>query len=180
MALRPQHLKDMVSVASSSQVLLPALTAFVQLVLEGRTPTFIRPYFFGANLTAISKSDGGVRPIAVGCTLRRLVAKVAGRKIMEEMGELLAPRQLGYGVGGGSEAAVHAARIYLRDLGPGKAVLKLDFRNAFNTIHRDKMLSAVLEHAPCLHPFLHSAYTVKTEGLKQPRLGYFSCSHKFC
>ena len=77
--------------ASSSQVHLPALTAFVQLVLEGRTPTFIRPYFFGANLTAISKSDGGVRPIAVGCTLRRLVAKVAGRKIMEEMGELLAP-----------------------------------------------------------------------------------------
>ena len=55
--------------------------------------------------------------------------------------------------------AMHAARIYLRDLGPGKAVLKLDFRNAFNTIHRDKMLSAVLEHAPCLHPFLQSAYT---------------------
>ena len=23
-------------------------------------------------------------------------------------------------------------------------------------------------------------YTAKTEGLKQPRLGYFSCSHKFC
>ena len=72
--LRPQHLKDMVSVASSSQVFLPALTAFVQLMLEGRTPTFIRTYFFGANLTAIRKSDGGVRPIAVGCTLRRLVA----------------------------------------------------------------------------------------------------------
>ena len=93
--LRPQHLKDMVSVASSAQVLLPALTAYVQLVLEGRTPIFIRPYFFGANLTAIHKSNGGVRPIAVGCTLRRLVAKVAGGKIMEEMGELLAPRQLG-------------------------------------------------------------------------------------
>ena len=23
-------------------------------------------------------------------------------------------------------------------------------------------------------------YTAKTEGLKQPRLGFFSCSHKFC
>ena len=98
---------------SNSQVLLPALTAFVQLVLEGRTPTFIRPYFFGANLTAIRKSDGGVKPIAVGCSLRRL-----------------APRQLDYGVGGGSETAVHAARIYLRDLGTGNAVLKLYFRNA--------------------------------------------------
>ena len=47
---RPQHLKNMLLVDSSRQVLLLALTAFVQLVLEGRTPTFSRPYFFGANL----------------------------------------------------------------------------------------------------------------------------------
>ena len=26
---------------------------------------------------------------------------------------------------------------------------------------------------------LYSYYTAKTEGLKQPRLGHFSCSHKF-
>ena len=53
-----------------------------------------------------------MRPIAVGCTFRHLVAKVAGRKIGDEMGELLAPQQFGFGVSGGSEAAVHAARIY--------------------------------------------------------------------
>ena len=100
-----------------------------------------------------------MRPIAVGCTFLCLAAKVAGRKIRDEMGELLVPQQLGFGVSGGSEAAIHAARIYLCHLGPGKAVLKLDFRNVFNTIHRDKMLSAVLEHAPCLHPFLHSVYS---------------------
>ena len=51
--------------------------------------TLIIGYF---NFTALQKKDGGVRPIAVGCTLRRLVAKLAGRKIMDEMGELLAPR----------------------------------------------------------------------------------------
>ena len=92
------------------------------------------PYFFGANLTALQKKNGDIRPIAVGCTLHRLAAKVAGSKVMEEMGELLAPRQLGYGVRRGAEAAVHAARLYLRDIEPRKAVLKLDFKNAFNTI----------------------------------------------
>lgn len=42
--LRPQHLTDMVSIECGHQ---PALTAFVRLVLEGRTP--VCP-FFGANL----------------------------------------------------------------------------------------------------------------------------------
>ena len=34
----------------------------------------VRPFFFGASVIALNKKDGGVRPIAVGCTLRRLVA----------------------------------------------------------------------------------------------------------
>ena len=36
---------------------------------------------------------------------------------------------------------------------------KLDYKNAFNTLRRDKMLSAVLEFAPDLFPFVHSAYS---------------------
>ena len=123
--LRPQHLKDMISPSANGgrQALLSALTPFIRLVLEGDTPTSIRPYFFGANLVALRKEDGGVRPIAVGCTLCRLVTKVVGRKVMEEMGTLLAPRQLGYGVKGGAEAAVHAARLYLHNLDPSRALL---------------------------------------------------------
>ena len=39
-----------------------------------------------------------MRPIAVGCTLRRLTAKVASGKVLEDMGALMAPRQLGFGI----------------------------------------------------------------------------------
>ena len=97
--LRSQHLKDMIdsSAVHCCQVLLPALTSFVELVLEGKTSSSITPYFFDANLTALQKKDGDVRPIAAGHTLYRLAAKVAKSRIMEEMGEFLAPRQLGYG-----------------------------------------------------------------------------------
>lgn len=55
-----------------------------------------------------------MRPIAAGCTLRRLVAKIAGYLMVDEMAELLSPRQLGYGIRGGAEAAVHAARKFVK------------------------------------------------------------------
>ena len=54
--------------------------------------------------------------------------------------------------------AVHAARLFLGELNPEKAVLKLDFSNAFNTIRRDKMMGAISEHVPELYPFVHLAY----------------------
>jgi hypothetical protein len=37
--------------------------------------------------------------------------------------------------------------------------VKLDFRNAFNSIRRDKVLDAVREHVPELLPFVYSAYS---------------------
>ena len=113
--LRPQHLKDLlqhVGVDDLESPFLSALVAFCNLVLRGETPVEVRPFFFGASLVALRKKCGGVRPIAVGCSLRRLVAKVACKQVAVEMAELLAPRQLGFGVCGGSEAAVHAARRY--------------------------------------------------------------------
>ena len=149
----------MLSVQTSHHVLLPALVSFVQLVLEGRTPSSIRPFFFGANLTALLKKDGGIRPIAVSCTLRRLVAKIAASKVREELTSLLAPRQLGFGIKGGAEAAVHAARMYAGDLDDNHWIVKLDFKNAFNSLRRDKMLLAVHELAPALYPFVHSCYS---------------------
>ena len=47
--LRPQHLKDMIghSANSGGHSLLTALAAFVTLVLEGRTPSSVHPYFLG-------------------------------------------------------------------------------------------------------------------------------------
>ena len=53
------------------------------------------------------KKYGGVQLIAVGCMLRRLVAKIASYSVMVDMAKLLSPRQLGYGIRGGAEASVH-------------------------------------------------------------------------
>ena len=65
--LRPQHLKDLIgpSANEGGVVLLRALTSLVSL----KTPSQIQPFLFGSSLVALKKKDGGVRPIAVGCTL---------------------------------------------------------------------------------------------------------------
>lgn len=78
---------------------------------------------------------------------------------MEAMGALLAPYQLGYDTPHGPEAVVHAARIFLQNLQPGHLILKLDFRNAFNSVCWDKMLLVVKDRVPEIYPLIHSAYS---------------------
>jgi len=111
------------------------------------------------NFPKLTKKDGGIRPIAVGCTLRRLVAKTASKLVQEKMAAKLAPIQLGFGVKQGTEAATHAAHRFLRDLRPGQALLKLDFVNAFNTISREEILHTLREDLPELYPFISTCYS---------------------
>ena len=158
--VRPQHLKDLCtySLREGSSHFIDSLTSFVNLVLSGDVPTCARPYFFGANLIGLNKKDGSIRPIAIGCTLRRLVGKCACAFLSEDMSSFLSPLQVGFGTSMGAEAAVHAGRAYLSKLDEGQLLLKLDFCNAFNCIRRDKMLLATLDKAPRLFPLAFSAY----------------------
>lgn len=91
--LRPQHLKDLIgpSATVGGPLLLSALTSLVNLMLRGATPVPIRTFFFGAKLVALRKKQGGVRPIAVGCTLRRLAAKCASSIALKEIPDMLPP-----------------------------------------------------------------------------------------
>ena len=157
--LHPQHLKDMTgsSAAGGGQMLLQSLTYFINFILSGKVIHSVCHFFFGATLIALNKKDGGVRPIAAGCTLRRLAAKCAGNHVMKSMGTLLAPHQLGYGVPLGAEAAIHAARIFLHNLQPGRLIVKLDFRKAFNSLRQDKTVTAVEELVPDLLTLVISA-----------------------
>ena len=117
-------------------------------ILSGTVHADIRSSSFGSILLCFKKKDGGIPPIAIGCTLRRPVAKAASRSVSPCMEEVLAPLQLGYATSKGAEAAVHNARMYPRDLPANYAMVKPDFRNAFNSVRRDGVLEATLEHIP--------------------------------
>ena len=140
--LRPQHLLDLTSASAGMgrQRLLRVLTAFTNLLLAGDTPLDICPVFFGASLTALNKKGGGVRPIAVGCTLRRLVAKTVSTAVMTRLGSLLAPLQLGYETPLGAEPAAHSARLYLADLPPDNVFLNLTLKMHLTVLGETKLL----------------------------------------
>jgi len=158
--LRPQHLKDLTCAAAGEVTarLLERLTAVVNLMLGGNVPLEVCEILYGACLTALRKKDGGTRPIAVGNTIRRLACKVVGTRVVERMAALFRPAQLGYGTRGGAEAAVHAARACVSAAGETRVMLKLDFRNAFNTLRRDKVLQSVKTHLPDYFPFIFQMY----------------------
>src|SRR6218665_847706 len=156
--ITPQHLKDLVAFGvhdSSSQ----HLSDLVNLLLKGGLPEAVNEVIYGANLLALSKKDGGIRPIAVGYTWRRLAAKCANSYAVSRLSQLLAPIQLGVGIPGGAEAAVHATRRWVTTMPEDSVLVKLDFTNAFNTLRRDSLLDAVAREIPELYRFAHAAYS---------------------
>ena len=73
---RPCHLRDCMSKPGQASSLLLALVTLVTGALEGKFPLQLAPIWCASNLILLAQKDGGVRPIAVGDTFRRLVGKV--------------------------------------------------------------------------------------------------------
>ena len=156
--LRPQHLVDMVTCVVAGPALVTALTSFVNLLLEGQCPPEVAQVLFGGRMFALQKKSGGVRPIAIGYTLRRLAAKCANTYALSMLEDRLLPVQVGVGVRGGCEGAVHATRRFLTNMTDDRVLVKLDFRNAFNSIRRDVMLKTVAAELPGLFKFCLLSY----------------------
>ena len=140
--LRPGHLRSLVAhgSAEAGSRLLSALIDLVNVMLRGEVPQFAVPVLYGANECVIRKKDGGIRPIAVGSTFRRLSVKVGSRPVVRALGEELMPVLLGVSTSGGCEAVAHAARRYVRDCRHRRVHLKIDMRIAFNSLRMDSFL----------------------------------------
>ena len=164
--LLPQHLVDLTSdeLGEPAVKLLDALSDFFNLIMfPGQVPNQICATIYGASLIALSKSCGGVRPIAVGLTLRRLASKILMKKLYPKCKTLFFPHQLGVGTPKGAESAVHTVRAYIeKEKMSEKVLLKVDFRNAFNQISRNAVLQSVKTHVPEIYPFVHQSYATSS------------------
>ena len=159
--------------------LLSHLIDYTNLLLTGNIPAFIKPVVSSATLISLAKKCGGIRPIAIEDTLRRLTSKCISRRMLEKFKDYFRPFQLGAGVKHGSEAAAHVARDFIECAERDRAFVKIDFANAFNSVRRDVILKAINEHAPQILSFvklcyedssflIYGAFTIKsTEGFQQ-------------
>lgn len=118
-------------------------------MLRGGIPDTVCSTPYGASLVGLRKKDGGIRPIAVGDTLRRLAAKIVSRRVMKAIGEMLSPTQVGYGSSGGTEAAIPGVRAVI-EYGYDEPFVqfKLDCANALNSIYRANMLEQLQQYLP--------------------------------
>jgi hypothetical protein len=138
----------------------PALAMFTSMLISGKVNADISPFLGGARLVPLQKKDGGIRPIAVGCTWRRLAAKVLIRLHHTDFKDFFEPLQLGVGTSKGAEAIVHATQR-LSDLNfknEDFVIFQADFHNAFNLIDRSVFIQEVKTHFPKLSPFVEWCY----------------------
>ena len=119
------------------------------------------PWLCGAPITALHKKNGGVRPIAVCKTIRCLVTHVCCFSVRDDLPNLFLPYgQVGVGIKGRLEAAVHSFRHYLHcheDI-PDLCAIKLDIYNAYNKVERASFLYQLKRHFPGLYPWVRWCY----------------------
>ena len=149
--LRVQHLRE-ATAAGEADALFQHLASVVGLLAQGQAYPAAAAAFAGARLIALPKPKGGVRPITIGETLRRLTAKCLMAHVREMARDHFWSAQVGVAVPSGVEAAMHITRSWVERHAQqvDHVLLKLDFKNAFNEVSRQNVLDNVQAHFPAL------------------------------
>ena len=130
---------------SSQQCVVDTIALFIERLVNGTLPTALKEYLLPSNLVAISKPNGGIRPIAVGEIFWRLAADYILKHQRDNIKHTLEPNQFGCAVPGGIEHVIHTLQCTLEDTRYKCAAVSLDFTNAFNTLDRAFMLEQLYQ-----------------------------------
>ena len=166
--IRPIHLRQLISseAAEPGRRLLKSLASLTNSALAGRLPQCSREAFYGAALCALRKKDGGIRPIAIGSVYRRLACRIAAHHVASLLADEFRPVQLGVGTRQGCEVAVHATREFISAAAAAESspsvLVKVDVKNAFNSVRRDVMLNRIQARCPEIYRIAFQAYSAPT------------------
>jgi hypothetical protein len=108
----------------------------------------------------IDSQPDGVRPLAVGKILHRLVARAVDLQLRDRFQQHFAPLQYRVATPGGCEARVAGIRAYIKQE-PQSLVLHVDFKanvTVFNEVDRVAMFEELWDHFPELVPFVRCFY----------------------
>ena len=142
---------------------VPTLTKAVNLLACGNDPRFLQPFLAGGVSIALVKPNRGVRPLCCGDPLRRLVAKCFCLGGKDEISRGFKGKNFGVGCPGGVEAVAHSLRDTLqKHRKSGFALLKIDFKNAFNLLNREAFVRATSKMFPGLERWTWWCYNQPT------------------
>ena len=118
-------------------------------------------FTLACRLIALDKSPG-VRPIGIGDTARRIIAKAILNIARPDVQDISGCLQQCGGQISGIEAAVHAVRTAFES-DENEAVLLVDASNAFNSLNRQVALHNIRRLCPLLATTLINTYRAPTE-----------------
>ena len=150
-----EHLKVLLDESDTMELLFAACTSLAQ----SRVPSEVVPAIMGARLTALAKPDGGVRGIATGSSVRRLVARTLAKQFTKVFESECAPFQYALSTRAGTDCIGHMVRA-ATDNDPSLTLLSVDGIGAYDHIFRSSMLGRLLEmpRARALLPFVRMSY----------------------
>ena len=160
--LRASHLQDLLSSTSWSQV-CTSLTQWITLSSSCSLPLPHLTLFSAATLIPIPKKTGGVRPIAVGETLRRLTSKALQHLLSPSITATLLPLQKGINLPEACTHTVHVINHLMHASSPASSppqyALTVDLSNAFNTISRESVHASLARFIPSLIPWFLATHS---------------------
>ena len=135
-----EHLKTLLDDTDTMELLFEATTSLAR----ANVPIEIAEVLMGARLTALTKPDGGVRGIATGSSLRRLVARILARQFMGAFEKECAPFQYALSTRASTDCVGHLLRAST-DRDPTSTVLSVDGIGAYDHVLRSAMLGRLLQ-----------------------------------
>ena len=113
-------------------------------------------------LIALDKYCPGVRPIGIGDTARRIIAKAALTVVKDDILDVAGGLQMCAGQIAGCEAAAHSVRESFQESGTEPALL-IDATNAFNSLNRMTALHNVRHLCPSFSTILINTYRAHSD-----------------
>ena len=125
------------------------LQMFSKVVLSGgRELINIREWITACRLISLAKSDGGIRPIAIGESFTRFVMRWVLSSTNPQ--DHLRDDQFGVGSLGGTEPIIRSIDDSIKT-SESDSIVSIDFSNAFNEVSREEMAKQVKEKLPQLY-----------------------------
>ena len=138
-----------------------ALARFCREASDGSLPADASGVLCCATLIPLKKANGGIRPIAIGEILRRLIGKtILQNPLCKSQLSKLQPLQAGLGTPHACEMIAMGVQnmIQLLPTEGDWAVLQLDLSNAFNSVSRTAVLEGAKALAPNTYNWLRFCY----------------------
>jgi len=145
---------------ANSVYFVSTLRRAVNELASGDAPLFLQPFLAGGVSIALQKNATAVRPLCCGDPIRRLVAKCFCLGGKDEIAAAFEGKNFGVGCKGGVEVVAHSLRsVLIERKHSDLALLKIDFKNAFNLMDRNAFVKASAEMFPGLERRTRWCYT---------------------